>query len=38
MGDMVIVTQGSSARLVYGEQWPIDAAVIGIVDSVEKGG
>ncbi|CAB3394347.1 EutN/CcmL family microcompartment protein [Kyrpidia spormannii] len=38
LGDMVIVTQGSSARLVYGEQWPIDAAVIGIVDSVEKGG
>lgn len=38
LGDLVIVTQGSAARLVYGEQWPIDAVVIGIVDSVDKGG
>ena len=36
-GDLVIVTQGSSARFVYGEQYPIDAVVLGIVDSVEAG-
>jgi len=34
-GDFVLVSQGSSARLIpETEQLPIDAVVIGIVDSV----
>lgn len=36
-GDLVIVTQGSAARFVYGDQWSIDAVVVGIVDSVDMG-
>ncbi len=37
-GDLVIVTQGSAARFIYGEQWSIDAVVLGIVDSLDTGG
>ncbi|KYO64147.1 EutN/CcmL family microcompartment protein [Thermovenabulum gondwanense] len=35
IGEYVIVTTGSSARKVSDEIIPIDAAVIGIVDSME---
>lgn len=35
-GDMVLITKGSSARVSLGENYvPIDAAVIGIIDSIE---
>jgi ethanolamine utilization protein EutN len=37
-GEFVIVTTGSAARKVLDEKIPIDAAVIGIVDSVEIAG
>ncbi len=35
MGEYVIVTTGSSARKVSDDFIPIDAAVIGIVDSMD---
>lgn len=36
MGDQVIITQGSSARFILpDESIPIDAVIIGIVDSTE---
>ncbi len=36
IGDDVLVTQGSSARMVYGErQIPVDAVIVGVIDSVE---
>lgn len=35
VGEYVIVTNGSSARKVSDELSPIDAAVIGIVDSID---
>ncbi|MEG1799899.1 MAG: EutN/CcmL family microcompartment protein [Synergistaceae bacterium] len=36
IGDDVLVTQGSSARLIYGErQVPVDAVIVGVIDSVE---
>lgn len=36
VGDTVLVVQGSSARRIYGkEEIPVDAAVVGIIDSVE---
>lgn len=36
IGDMVLICQGSSARLAVGNgQPPIDAAVVGIVDSLD---
>lgn len=34
-GDLVLVAQGAAARLAAGDQVPIDAAVIGIVDRGE---
>lgn len=38
-GDMILFVQGSSARLCEGmKKLPIDAAVIGIVDSVHIDG
>ena len=36
-GETVIVTTGSSARFSLGGEPPVDAAVVGIVDRVEKG-
>lgn len=37
-GEFVLVTQGSSARLTEGtKSMPVDAVVIGIVDSVRLG-
>lgn len=35
IGELVIVTGGSSARKTNDEALPIDAAVIGIIDSME---
>ena len=36
-GETVIVVQGSSARMASGlEDRPIDAAIVGIVDSIER--
>lgn len=39
LGEMVLVCQGSSARLTpETEKLPIDAVIIGLVDSVDIGG
>lgn len=36
VSEMVLIVQGSSARLAFGcKDCPIDAAVVGIVDTVE---
>ncbi|MFY9217275.1 MAG: EutN/CcmL family microcompartment protein [Tepidanaerobacteraceae bacterium] len=35
IGELVIVTSGSSARKATGESLPIDAAVVGIIDSMD---
>ncbi|MGE3821693.1 MAG: EutN/CcmL family microcompartment protein [Isosphaeraceae bacterium] len=39
VGEMVLICQGSSARLTpETEKLPIDAVVIGLIDSVDVGG
>ena len=39
LGECVLFTQGSSARLTYNTKGaPVDAVIVGIVDSVEVGG
>ncbi len=39
LGEMVLICQGSSARLTpETEKLPIDAVVIGLVDTVDVGG
>ncbi|MFO0959927.1 MAG: EutN/CcmL family microcompartment protein [Isosphaeraceae bacterium] len=39
LGEMVLVCQGSSARLTpETEKLPVDAVVIGLVDTVDLGG
>lgn len=36
VGDTVLVTKGSSARTTFGkEKLPIDAVIVGVVDTVE---
>ena len=35
VGDTVLVAQYGAARVALGENLPIDAAIIGIVDSIE---
>lgn len=36
VGDMVMITQGSSARASLGDQTvPIDAVIVGIIDTIE---
>ncbi|MCX7828392.1 MAG: EutN/CcmL family microcompartment protein [Thermanaerothrix sp.] len=36
IGDHVLVSQGSSARMVFDrEHVPVDAVIVGIIDSVE---
>ena len=35
-GDKVIITTGSSARRVFGDDTPIDATIVGIIDSPES--
>lgn len=36
VGDTVMITQGSSARASVGDQTvPIDAVIVGIIDSIE---
>jgi ethanolamine utilization protein EutN len=38
-GELVVVTQGSSARTATGHNAsPVDAAIIGILDSLQVGG
>ena len=38
-GDLVIVTQGSSARLTSQTQnAPVDMVIVGVIDSLEVGG
>ena len=38
-GELVLVTQGSSARLTEATQkLPIDAVVVGIIDAIQVGG
>jgi len=38
MGDRVLLSLGSAARIAYGDlEAPVDAALVGIVDSVETG-
>ena len=38
-GECVLFTQGSSARLTPGtKEMPVDAVIVGIVDTVEVGG
>lgn len=34
-GDRVLVARGSAARMAAGEDLPVDAAIVGIVDRVE---
>lgn len=37
-GELVLIVQGSSARLAYpGKDSPVDAVVVGIVDAVDIG-
>ena len=39
VGELVLFTQGSSARLTHNTKGaPVDAVIVGIVDSVEVGG
>jgi len=35
VGELVIVASGSSARKVSDESMPVDAAIVGIIDSME---
>lgn len=35
IGELVIVTSGSSARKAADESLPVDAAVVGIIDSMD---
>jgi microcompartment protein CcmK/EutM len=36
VGETVLIVSGSSARMAYGlKDWPVDAAVVGIIDAVE---
>ena len=36
-GDLVLISMGSSARVALGDpEIPVDAAIVGIIDSVEK--
>ena len=35
-GDKVIITTGSSARRVFGDDTPVDATIVGIIDSLES--
>jgi ethanolamine utilization protein EutN len=38
-GELVVVSQGSSARIVTGQNSsPVDAAIVGIIDSLRSGG
>ncbi len=38
IGDDVLVTQGSSARMIYAKEHrerPVDAVIVGVIDSLE---
>ena len=38
-GDLVVVTEGSSARLTsFSEGLPVDAVIVAVIDSLETGG
>lgn len=34
VGDLVLVTQGGAARIALPHQAPVDAAIVGVIDSV----
>ena len=36
VGEIVLLTKGASARLLFGKENAIDTAIIGIIDSFEK--
>lgn len=36
VGDTVMVTFGSASRLAFEKEIPVDAAIVGIIDSVEE--
>lgn len=36
-GETVIICKGSAARFIFGEKYPIDTTIVGIVDTVEVG-
>jgi len=38
VGELVLVTSGSSARRVLEDNLPVDAAVVGIIDTMDLGG
>ncbi len=35
IGDLVLLSRGHAARLLVGEQVPVDASVAGIIDSLD---
>jgi len=35
VGEIVLISKGSSARSVFDKKMPVDASIVGIVDSVE---
>lgn len=35
IGDLVLVTKGSSSIYAFGEKLPIDSAIVAIVDTIE---
>ena len=35
-GDKVIVVTGSSARHIFDDETPVDATIVGIIDSLES--
>jgi microcompartment protein CcmK/EutM len=38
-GDLVLVTEGSSARFTeFSKDLPLDAVIVGVIDSMEMGG
>lgn len=37
MGEVVMLTRGSSARMVYNAEAPIDLTIVGIVDQITSG-
>lgn len=37
IGELVMLTRGSSARMVHGPDVPIDLSVVGIVDQITSG-
>ncbi len=36
VGELVLLTKGASARLLFGNNSAVDTAIVGIIDSFEK--